>query len=434
MPPSLPDMGLYRRPRDMEMVPEASGRASAGRRRKRSAWRVTSSAAADVSPERLMVWKCLSLCSGTWLSRCRPCWRGWTKSTCAFKPSTSVSRAIDPTGGPAALWRPAGTWLSLPTGPSLPTSPPPADTLEAVVSMVFARAAAIRVDLRELFEQRLHLLAPAGGQWPDQPPGESAYRGVRAKAGRVGRSAGAPSVLLTAADLEPALRSMSPRGSAEVLAVTGLSEGRATAATVASLMGVFDVPKLDLRVPPVEAAGGGSVDWAEVLPLLRRDGVLELTAEPSQVDARWLAHRRVAVLGGLLVQGRDKTSGLRAPIRSQLAACGPLPLAELLVGLRRPGPALGHITRDQLTAWLTCQPDLQLRNGTARLVRPWTLPNAERAVLACIDPHRAIVPRQELIQRLHEAGMTLGSAKHTIAVSTILRPVGRGRYRLAGTP
>ena len=345
-----------------------------------------------------------------------------------------MSRAISGTGGSAALWHPAGAWLSLPTGLPLPGSPPPADTLEAVVSLVFARAAAIRVDLRELFEQRLHLLPPAGGRWPDQPPGESPYRGVRAKAGRVGRSAGAPSVLLAAADLEPSLRSMSPRGSAKVLALAGLSEGRATAATVASLMGVFDVPQMDLRVPPTEAAGGGSVDWAEVLPLLRRDGVLELTAEPSQVDARWLAHRDVAVLASLLVQGRDQTSSLRAPIRAQLAACGPLALAELLVGLRRPGPALGHITRDQLAAWLTCQPDLQLRNGTARLTRPCTLPNAEQAVLACFDSHSTVVPRQELLQRLHEAGMTVGSAKHTIAVSPLLRAVVRGQYRLAGTP
>ncbi len=345
-----------------------------------------------------------------------------------------MSRAISPTGGSAAHWRPAGAWLSLPTGLPLPSSPPPADTLEAVVSLVFARAAAIRVDLREMFEQRMHLLPPAGGRWLELPPGASSYRGVRAKAGRVGRSAGAPNVLLTAADLESALRCMSPRGSAKVLALAGLSEGRATAATVLSLMGVFDVPKLDLRVPPTEAAGAGSVDWAEVLPLLRRDGVLELTAEPSQVDVRWLAHRDVAVVDRLLVQGRDKTSGLRAPIRAQLAACGPLPLAELLVGLRRPGPALGHITRDQLAAWLTCQPDLQLRQGSAWLTRPWTLPNAERAVLACFDPHRAVAPRQRLLQGLHEAGMTLGSAKHTIAVSPLLRTVGRGRYRLAGTP
>ena len=341
-----------------------------------------------------------------------------------------MTRAIDPTGRSAALWLPAGAWLSLPTGLPLPGTPPPADTLEAVLSMVFARAAAIRVDLRELFEQRLHLLPPAGGSWPDPPSGASPYRGVRAKAGRVGRSAGAPSVLLTAADLEPALRSLSPRGSAEVLALAGLSEGRATAATVASLMDVFDVPRLDLRVPPSEAAGG-SVDWAQVLPLLRRDGVLKLTSEPSNVDARWLAHRHVAVLGELLVQGRDQTSALRAPIRSQLAACGLLPLAELLTGLRRPGPALGHITRDQLAAWLSCQPDLQLRNDSARLIRPWTLPSAEQAVLACFATHSAVMPRQDLIQRLHEVGMTVGSAKHTIAVSPLLRTAGRGRHRLA---
>ena len=154
--------------------------------------------------------------------------------------------------------------------------------------------------------------------------------------------------------------------------MAGLSEGRSTAATVLSLMCVFDVPRLDLRVPPTEAAGGGSVDWAEVLPLLRCDGVLELTAEPSPIDARWLANRHVAVLNHLLVQGRDQTSRLRTPIRAQLAACGPLPLAELLIGIRRPGPALGHITRDQLAAWLTCQPDLQLRDGSAWLTREWT--------------------------------------------------------------
>ena len=302
------------------------------------------------------------------------------------------------------------------------------------MSLVFARAAAIRVDLRELFEQRQHLLPPAGERWPAAASGDTPYRGVRAKAGRIGRSAGAPHVLLAAADLEPALRGLSDRGSAEVLALAGLSEGRATAATVVSLMRVFGLPQLDLRTPPTELAGGGSVNWAEVLPLLRRDGVLELTAEPSPVDARWLAHRHVAVLGGLLVQGWDQTSGLRGPIRSQLAACGPLTLDELLVGLRRPGPALGHITNDQLAAWLVCQPDLQLRDGSARLTRAWTLPNAEQAILACFTSRRAVLARQNLLRQLHAAGMTLGTAKHLIAVSAILRTVDRGRYRLAGTP
>ena len=300
------------------------------------------------------------------------------------------------------------------------------------MSLVFARAAAIRVDLRELFEQRLHLLPPAGGRWPDPPPDEKAYRGVRAKAGRIGRSAGAPGVLLAAADLEPTLRSMSAQDSAAVLGLAGLSDGRATATTVTSLMRVFDLPQLDLRVPPTKAAGGGSVDWAEVLPLLRRDGILELTAEPSPVDARWLANRHVAVLDRLLVQGQDHTSGLRAPIRAQLAASGPLPVAELLIGLRRLGPALGKVSRDQLAAWLTCQPDLRLRDGSARLTRPWVLPNAEQAVLACFASDRAVLPRQELIQHLHQAGMTIGTAKHLIAVSAVLRMVGRGQYRLAG--
>ena len=302
------------------------------------------------------------------------------------------------------------------------------------MSLVFARAAAIRLDLRELFEQRLHLLPRAGQAWPNPPLRDRAYRVVRAKAGRIGRSAGAPDVLRTAAGLEPALRSISGPGSAAVLALAGLSEGRATAATVRSLMRIFELPELDLRRPPTEQAGGGSVDWTEVLRLLRRNGVLELTVEPSAVDARWLAYRHVAVLGRVVAQGRDETSRLRAPVRSQLAACGPLSLTELLIGLRRPGPALGHITHLQLAAWLTCQPDLQLRYGSARLTRPWTLPNAERAVLACFSPHQAVLQRHELLQRLHEAGMTLGTAKHTISVSTVLRTVERGRYRLAGPP
>ena len=134
------------------------------------------------------------------------------------------------------------------------------------------------------------------------------------------------------------------------------------------------------------------------------------------------------------MQGRDKTSGLRGPIRAQLAACGPLTLAELLIGIRRTGPALGHITRDQLAAWLVCQPDLYLRDGSARLTRPWTLPNAEQAVLACFPSHHAVLARQELLLQLHAAGMTLGTAKHLIAVSVVLRAVDRARYRLAGPP
>ena len=125
---------------------------------------------------------------------------------------------------------------------------------------------------------------------------------------------------------------------------------------------------------------------------------------------------------------------MRTPIRAQLAACGPLTLAGLLVGLRRPGPALGHITRDQLAAWLTCQPDLQLRDGSARLTRPWTLPNAEQAVRACFTPQQAVLPWQELLKQLHGAGMTLGTAKHLIAVSTVLRTVDQGRCQLAGPP
>ena len=178
------------------------------------------------------------------------------------------------------------------------------------------------MDLWELFEQRLHLQPPTDKGWSDPPPGERAYRGVRAKAGRIGRSAGAPDVLLAAADLEPAIRGVSAQGSAKVLALAGLSAGRAAAATVLSLMRVFDVPRLDLRAPPTEAAGGGWVDWAEVLPLLRRDGVLELTAEPSPVGARWLAHRNVAVLNHLLVQGRTRPQGCgrRSGLSSRPAA------------------------------------------------------------------------------------------------------------------
>ena len=106
-------------------------------------------------------------------------------------------------------------------------------------------------------------------------------------------------------------------------------------------------------------------------------------------------------------------------------------LAELLIGLRRPGPALGHITRDQLAAWLTCQSDLQLRDGSARLTRPWTLPNAEQAVRACFSAHEAVLTRQALLQQLHRTGMTLGTAKRLVAVSTVLRTVDRGRFRLA---
>jgi len=75
-------------------------------------------------------------------------------------------------------------------GLPLPTILPPADSLEAVIALVFARAAPGRDDLRSALEQRLHLLPTPPGAVPTSPLGDGLYRSIRAKAGRVGRSAG----------------------------------------------------------------------------------------------------------------------------------------------------------------------------------------------------------------------------------------------------
>lgn len=326
-------------------------------------------------------------------------------------------------GGTGPLLRPA-----LP----LPTIPPPADSLEAVIALVFARAAPGRPDLRSAVEQRLHLLPAPPGAGPPSPLGDGLYRSIRARAGRVGCSAGAPAVLLAAACLEPELTALTDQGSARLLALAHLADGRATAATVRTLMRVFGLEPATYRSLPAADRGGGSVDWDEVLPLLRRRGVMGLTAEPSRADGRWLGRRHVAVIDQTLVQGRDRTSRLRYPVRSQLAACGALAVPEVLIGLRRTGPALGHVTERDLALWVACQGDLQLHGHEVQLAQRWALLGSDQTVRNCFATPGSVVSRHELLLRLQEAGLTKGTARHEIVVSPFLRSAGRGLYRLAG--
>jgi len=295
--------------------------------------------------------------------------------------------------------------------------------------LVFARAAPGRHDLRSALEQRLHLLPAPPGAGPPSPLGDGLYRSIRAKAGRVGRSAGAPAVLLAAAGLEPELTALTDQSSARLLA---LAEGRATGATVRALMRVFGLEPATYRSPPAADLGGGSVDWDEVLPLLRRQGVVGLTAEPSRADGRWLGRRHVAVVDQTLVQGRDRTSRLRYPVRSQLAACGALTVPEVLIGLRRTGPALGHVTERELALWVACQGDLQLHGHEVQLAQRWTLLGADQTVRHCFATPGSVVSRHELLLRLQKAGLTEGTARHEVVVCPFLRSAGRGLYRLAG--
>ena len=71
----------------------------------------------------------------------------------------------------------------------------------------------------------------------------------------------------------------------------------------------------------------------------------------------------VAVVGRLLVQGRDAVSQIVGPVRCQLQACGALPVAELLLGLRRLGPGRPALTGRQLAVG-------QLPAGAAHPGRP----------------------------------------------------------------
>ncbi len=93
-----------------------------------------------------MARKCSSLYGGTWLSRSSPCLRGERRASCARRLSPLTSLASSAVAASAARWRPAGAWLTLPTGLPLPVSPPAADTLEAVVSLVFARPTRSGID------------------------------------------------------------------------------------------------------------------------------------------------------------------------------------------------------------------------------------------------------------------------------------------------
>jgi len=187
-------------------------------------------------------------------------------------------------------------------------------------------------------------------------------RRVRVRAGRLARAVGAPLVLRRAVGMLPALRALDDQASARLLVLAGLGEGRACARTVRALMLLFGLP-LHPALPagPVPAAVAGG--WVGLLRQVRSRGVVVLHQDVAAEGARWLAGWDVAVVGRLLVQGRDAVSQIVGPVRCQLQACGALPVAELLLGLRRLGPGRPALTGRQLVVWVSCQPGLHIQGG-----------------------------------------------------------------------
>jgi len=341
------------------------------------------------------------------------------------------SGAISGTGLPGPL--PLG-WPGLLAELPRPTGPPLAGTLEAVVALVAARVAPLRPDLQRALERDLQLLPPDGGddglEWL-AGVAETQRRRVRVRAGRLARAVGAPLVLRRAVGMLPALRAMDDQASARLLVLAGLGEGRACARTVRALMLLFGValhPALPAGPVPTAVAGG----WAGLLRQVRSRGVLVLRQEPAADGAWWLAGSDVAVVGRLLVQGRDAASQIVGPVRCQLQACGALPIAELLLGLRRLGPGRPALTGRQLAVWVSCQPGLHLQGGLVHQSQPVRLARAQAVLRGCFTSPADSQARAVLAGRLQAAGYTAGSAEYELVVCPWLRPAGRGWYRLAG--
>lgn len=327
-----------------------------------------------------------------------------------------------------------GGWPGLLPSLPRPTGPPPAASLEALVALLAARVAPLRPDLQRALERDLQLL-PAGGQDGSLqlPPGAAAAqrRRVRVRAGRLARAVGAPLVLRRAVGMLPALRALDDLASARLLVLAGLGEGRACARTVRALMLLFGLalhPALPSGPVPAAVAGG----WAGLLRQVRSQGVVVLRQEPAADGAWWLAERDVAVLGRLLVQGRDTASQLVGPVGCQLQACGALPVAELLLGLRRLGPGRPALTGRQLAVWAACQPGLHLQGGLVHQSRPVRLSRAQAVLRGCFTDPADSQPRGVLLGRLQAAGYTAGSAEYELVVCPWLRSAGLGWYRLAG--
>jgi len=326
-----------------------------------------------------------------------------------------------------------GGWPGLLAELPRPAGPPPAASLEAVVALLAARVAPLRPDLQRALERDLQLLPTGGGDGGLEVlagVAESYRRRVRVRASRLARAVGAPLVLRRAVGMLPALRALDDQGSARLLVLAGLGEGRACARTVRALMVLFGLP-LHPALPAGPVPGAVAGGWAGLLRQVRSRGVVVLRQDVAAAGAWWLAGWDVAVVGRLLVQGRDAASQIVGPVRCQLQACGALPVTELLLGLRRLGPGRPVLTGRQLAVWVSCQPGLHIQGGLVHQTWPVRLARAQAVLRGCFTDPADTQPRGVLVGRLQAAGYTVGSAEYELVVCPWLRPAGRGWYRLA---
>jgi len=194
------------------------------------------------------------------------------------------------------------------------------------------------------------------------------------------------------------------------------------------LFGLALHPALPAGPVPAAVTGG----WAGLLRQVRSLGVVVLRQEPAADGAWWLAGWDVAVVGRLLVQGRDAASQVVGPVRCQLQACRALPVRELLLGLRRLGPTRPALSGRQLAVWVSCQPGLHIQGGLVHQTWPVRLARAQAVLRGCFTDPADSQPRGVLVGRLQAAGYTAGSAEYELVLCPWLRPAGRGWYRLAG--
>lgn len=322
---------------------------------------------------------------------------------------------------------PARKVIALPA----PTQPPPATTLEAVAGLLLARAAP--------FDRlgQAHTLAawdlpvPNSSPYlaPLQPKGLLVRRliGIHRQLERVTAGCPAPAVLSAALAVVTERTALTEAELRAALLREGLSKGHAGAPLLARLAALWHLPLPTALEPAPDRVA------ALARQVRTRGAIVELPV-PAAL-ARPLRAAGVRTYKGWLVATADRTSLLARPVRRQLAAVGPLPIDDLLVGAVRQRPALAGLTATGLLVWAGAQSDLVVEGTQVTLTTgadAW-LREADPHVRALFGTGTAAVPRSAIIDVVVASGAQRPSAEVWLVRCAWLRHAGiRGRYVMAG--